>query len=107
MNINKLQKIVNHTESIIEKKMGKFQYSNLIRCLKSQEELGEVADILVRIEVGSRKGKISLAEGKKKLGEEIVDVIVPLIGLANFYDIDLSPIFEKKFKRDKERYKKD
>ena len=106
MNIKELQKMIKDAEDFILKKMGKFQYSNLIRCLKAQEELGEVADVLIRIEVGSRKGKISPEEGKKELGKEIVDTIVPLIGLANFYNIDLDSIFEEKLKKDKERYKK-
>lgn len=106
MNISELQKKIKNAEDFIVKKMGKFQYSNLIRCLKTQEELGEVADVLIRIEVGSRKGKISLEEGKKELGKEIVDTIVPLIGLANFYNIDLDPIFEEKLKKDEKRYKK-
>jgi uncharacterized protein YabN with tetrapyrrole methylase and pyrophosphatase domain len=58
--------------------------------------LGEVADILIRMEFGSRKGKMEVKAGKEKLEKkEIVDVIVPLIAIAQFYDIELEPVFKK------------
>ena len=106
MEISEFQKTIKNIDDFIVKKMGKFPYPNLIRCLKAQEELGEVADVLVRIELGSRKGKMDVETGKEKLGKEIADVIVPLIAIAQFYGIDLETVFEKKLKQDIERYQK-
>ena len=106
MKIKEVQKAIKKVDDIIVKKMGNFSNPNLVRCLKAQEELGEVADILVRMELGSRKGKIDIGTGKEKLGKEIADAIVPLIAIAESYGIDLEPIFYKKLKQDIERYQK-
>jgi len=106
MTIKELQKTIKEVDSFIVKKMGNFSNPNLVRCLKAQEELGEVADVLVKMELGSRKGKMDIESGKEELGKEITDVIVPLIAIADSYDIDLEPIFEKKLKQDIERYRK-
>ncbi len=106
MTIKELQKTIKEVDDFIVKKMGNFSNPNLVRCLKVQEELGEVADVLVKMELGSRKGKIDIETGKEELGKEITDVIVPLIAIAGSYNIDLEPIFEKKLKQDTERYQK-
>jgi len=104
MTLKKLQALIKKVDSFIVKKMGNFPNPNLVRCLKTQEELGEVADVLIRMELGSRKGKLDVETGKEKLGKEITDVISPLIAIAASYEIDLEPIFEKKLKQDIERY---
>lgn len=106
MTIKELQEKIKEVDSFIVKKMGNFSNPNLVRCLKAQEELGEVADVLVKMELGSRKGKMDAKMGKEELGKEITDVIVPLIAIADSYGIDLEPIFEKKLKQDIERYQK-
>jgi NTP pyrophosphatase (non-canonical NTP hydrolase) len=106
MNIKELQERIKEVDDFIVKKMGNFSNPNLVRCLKAQEELGEVADVLVKMELGSRKGKMNIELGKKELGKEIVDVIVPLIAIADAYGVDLEPIFGKKLQRDIKRYQK-
>ncbi len=66
---------------------------------KAIEELGEVADLLVRKHGFQRKGKeISDEEFKEKLGEELTDVIICLTHLANFSGIDLDEAVKKKLK---------
>ena len=76
--------------------------------LKAVEELGEVADLLVRRYGFQRKGKeLSDEEFKEKLGEEIFDVIVCLINLANFSGIDLEKAAEKKLKEMDRRWDND
>jgi NTP pyrophosphatase (non-canonical NTP hydrolase) len=106
MTIRELQKMIKKVDSFIVKKMGNFSNPNLVRCLKAQEELGEVSDVLVKMELGSRKGKMDIDIGREELGKEITDVISPLIAIASSYNIDLEPIFKKKLKLDLERYKK-
>ena len=106
MTIKELQKAVKEVDDFIVKKMGNFSNPNLVRCLKTQEELGEVADVLLRMELGSRKGKIDVKTGREELAKEIADVIIPLMAIADSYNIDLEPVFEKKLKQDIERYQK-
>ena len=64
---------------------------------KAVEELGEVADLLVRKHGFQRKGKeISEEEFKEKLGEELTDVMICLSHLATFSGIDLDEAVKKK-----------
>ena len=66
---------------------------------KAVEELGEVADLLVRKYGFQRKGKeLSDEEFKEKLGEELFDVIICLTHLANFSGIDLDEAAKRKLK---------
>lgn len=72
---------------------------------KAIEELGEVADILVRKYGFQRKGKeITEEEFNKKLGEEITDVIICLTHLANFSGVDLDEAVKKKLKEMDKRW---
>lgn len=104
MTIKELQKEQKKIKKLIIKKLGKPSHSSMLHCLKAQEELGEVADILIRIVSGSRKGKLTKEKGAKILSKEIADVICCLIGLANNYNIDLDSAIQKKLKKDKKRY---
>ncbi len=74
---------------------------------KAVEELGEVADLIVRKHGAQRKDKETYNEEefKERLGEEIADVITTLIHLSNFSDIDLNDAFEKKLKHMDDRWK--
>lgn len=104
MTIKELQNEQKEIKKLIVKKLGKPSYSSMLHCLKAQEELGEVADVLIRIIAGSRKGKLAKRKGTKMLGKEIADTICCLIGLANNYDIDLDSVIQKKIKTDRKRY---
>ena len=104
MTIKELQIEQKGIKKLIIKKLGKTPYSSMLHCLKAQEELGEVADVLIRITAGSRKGKLKKKEGIKMLGKEIADTICCLVGLANNYNIDLDSAIQKKLKKDKKRY---
>lgn len=106
MKVSELQEKIRGVENLIRKKMDPPFDMDVIRCLKAQEELGEVSDVLVGMKAGSRKGKISQEEGKERLSEEIADTICLLIGIANSYDINLEKALKKKFKETKEEYEK-
>jgi len=72
---------------------------------KTIEELGEIADLIVRKYGFQRKGKeISEESFKEKLGEELVDVITTLIHIANFLEIDLEESFKKKLAKMDQRW---
>ncbi len=71
------------------------------------EEVGEVARIMAR-EYGEQSKKKT--DKKKKLADELADVLFVLICIANQTGVDLQQAFEKnlekKTKRDKDRHKK-
>jgi len=72
---------------------------------KAIEELGEIADLIVRKYGFQRKEKeISEENFKEKLGEELVDVITTLIHIANFLEIDLEECFKKKLTKMDQRW---
>lgn len=72
---------------------------------KAVEELGEVADVLVRKYGFARKGKeLSEDDFKERLGEELSDVMICLIHIANFSGIDLDEAIQKKVKKVNNRW---
>ena len=74
--------------------------------VKVLEELGEVADIALRIEGVQRKVKhLPEAELKEKLAKEICDTIIPLIIIAKAEGIDIFPKLEEVMKQEIERWK--
>ncbi|MBR9678206.1 MAG: hypothetical protein GOU97_02875 [Nanoarchaeota archaeon] len=96
MNFEKLSKRINELENKVRQKLP-HDHPQIICALKAVEELGEVSDLLVRKWVGSRKGKeLGAEEFKQRLGEELSDVIIPLIQIATFYGIDLETAIEEK-----------
>lgn len=104
MNIKELQEKVKEIEAKIISK-GPFEHPELLRILKTNEELGETSRIILRLLVKTRKGeKLELDKIKEELSLEIVDTITPLIGIANHFDIDLEEAFEKKLDINKKRY---
>ncbi|RKO62038.1 MazG nucleotide pyrophosphohydrolase domain-containing protein [Caldibacillus debilis] len=73
------------------------------------EETGEVARAIKALEIGrDRPGEPagSLEENKRKLTEELGDVLGNLIVIANRYDIPLEEVFQSPKKKLSERYSK-
>ena len=104
MDIKDLQKEIEKVEKKIIEKGGDFEHPELLRILKVNEELGELSDILLRLTVETRKGKLNIANVKEELSLEIIDTIIPLFGIANHFGIDLEEAFKKKLKINNERY---
>ena len=76
-----------------------------LQALKAIEELGEIADMVLRI-WHTRKDKKILAEDvKKNLGKEIADTIIALFTLAKSQNIDISKELENKINLEIERWK--
>src|SRR3954470_19410064 len=82
-------------------------FSELTNTAMLMEEVGEVARIMAR-SYGEQSHKKS--DKKKKLDDELADVLFVLICIANQTGIDLQKALEKnlakKTKRDKTRHKK-
>lgn len=106
MHISELQKEINEIEHKIMEKGGYFEYPQLLRVLKVNEELGEMSRIILRLLVKTRKGdKLDLEQVKEELSLEIIDTMTPLIGIANHFNINLEEAFVKKLAINQERYK--
>ncbi len=89
------------------KTYGVRYFSELTNTAMLMEEVGEVARIMAR-SYGEQSNKKS--DKKKKLDDELADVLFVLICIANQTGIDLQKALEKnlakKTKRDKTRHKK-
>ncbi|MDZ4665719.1 MAG: nucleotide pyrophosphohydrolase [Bacteroidota bacterium] len=89
------------------KKYGVRYFSELTNTAMLMEEVGEVARIMAR-RYGEQSEKKT--DKKKKLDDELADVLFVLICIANQTGIDLEKALEKnlekKTKRDKTRHKK-
>lgn len=86
--------------------VGKKYFSELTNMALLTEETGELARLIARI-YGDQVAKEGDLE--KDLGEEMADILWVLICLANQTGTDLTQAFErniqKKYRRDKDRFK--
>lgn len=89
------------------KKYGVRYFNELTNMAILTEEVGEVARIIAR-NYGEQSAKKE--DRKKKLSDELADVLFVLICIANQTGINLTEAFEKniskKTNRDKKRHKK-
>lgn len=103
MTITQAQKLVD----IWIKKYGVRYFSELTNMAILTEEVGEVARIIAR-QYGEQSFK--KIDSRKKLENELADVLFVLICIANQTGVDLQKAlmknFEKKTNRDKSRHKK-
>ncbi len=73
--------------------------------LKAVEELGEIGDLIVReFGIQRREKKIPNENFKNVLGQEIIDLMIPLFHLANGQAIDLEQEFIKNFEKIDKRW---
>lgn len=76
----------------------------LISYMKVVEEVGEITKVLLSNQIKSRKSeKRSRSDVKEEMGSEISDCIIALLSLANDFDIDVSPVIQKKLQKHYER----
>jgi len=79
---------------------------SVLQVLKGMEELGEIADLILRDYGAKRKHKdISKKEIKRRLGEEIADVMLVLLLLSKNKNIDIDKHLKDKIKIEIERWK--
>lgn len=109
MDLKTLQSKQAEIQKLIEKKRGidKVEGKELglmLRCLKAQEELGELAEAVMLTVAGSRKGKFSISEMKERIAGEAVDVITLMLDVANTLNVDIQEEMDKKLGIDRKRY---
>lgn len=72
-------------------------------------EVGEIANIVKRVALDSRRGSVPLPEllhaALSELTEEVIDCLIYLVRLSSYLDIDLSSAYLSKLKRNEERFK--
>jgi len=76
-----------------------------LQTLKVIEELGEVADVTLRMWHTRKDKSITEEELKKKFGEEIADTIISLFTLAKSQNIDIKKCLEEKINIEIERWR--
>ena len=76
----------------VKKIIGDMAHPRLASFIALTEEVGEVADEIMKVEIYDEK------KDTEKLKSEIADVLLSLIELANVYDVDLDKEFAKKLK---------
>jgi len=86
------------SEELWRKLREKFpEKSMIVEVVKVMEELGEVADLALRVHKRQRKRKlISDEELRKRIKEEISDVIITLVMMAKDMDIKIWEALEER-----------
>lgn len=85
-------------EKIDEKNLPALEH--LVVCLLG--ELGEFSNLLKKVV----RGDYELKEVKDSLDEELVDVFIYLIKIANQFDVDLENGYLKKLEKNKVKFEK-
>lgn len=106
MTLEELQKLETKTHELMNKKLGDVSGKELmmLRTIKAQEELGEMAEQVLLTFRGSHKGKYDEREGRKKIAEEAADVLFLLVGIISSCDGDLQALIQENFKKAQSRY---
>ena len=90
----------------IRKKLHWTYWPPVVGVARLAEEVGEVSRIILHLENIKPKKK---TEAQQEIGEELADVIMVLLWMANTLDVDLDKEVEKVLKkiekRDEGRYK--
>ena len=91
----------------LRKKMGWAYWPPVVGVVRLAEEVGELSRIILHLENIKPKKQ---TEAHQEVGEELADVVMVLLWVANNLKIDLDKEMEKNFKkmekRDKGRYKR-
>lgn len=83
-------------ETITQESVDRLDHS--IVCLTA--ELGEVASLVKKV----NRGDTTLNEARPAIEEEISDVLIYLIQLANQLDVDLEEVFRRRLRYNWERF---
>jgi len=108
--MNSLDDLINELWNEIENKVRKKddipeKTFTALQALKAIEELGEVADMILRIWHTRKDKKMSEEDIKKNLGKEIADTVITLFMVAKSQNIDIGKELENKIKFEIERWK--
>lgn len=94
------------SDELWQKLRKKFPERNiLVEVVKVMEELGELADLTLRVSRRQRDQKMTELKGdlKVKIGDEISDIIITLVILGKDLNIDVWKMLEKKMIKERDR----
>jgi len=94
------------SDELWQKLRKKFPEKNvLVEVVKVMEELGELADLTLRISRQQRDQKMAALKGdwKVKIGDEISDIIITLVILGKDLNMDVWKMLEKKMIKERDR----
>lgn len=94
------------SDELWQKLRKKFPERNiLVEVVKVMEELGELADLTLRVSRRQRDQKMTELKGdlKVKIGDEISDIIITLVILGKDLNIDVWEMLEKKMIKERDR----
>lgn len=94
------------SDELWQKLRKKFPERNiLVEVVKVMEELGELADLTLRVSRRQRDQKMTELKGdlKVKIGDEISDIIITLVILGKDLNIDVWKMLEKKMIEERDR----
>lgn len=106
MEINQIQNEVKQLMKVVNGK-HKFPYPNIMSVLKAYEEMGELTQLIIESTIKSRKSdKLDIKDIKEEIGNELADITIVILGLANDYDLQLEEYVNKKMEKHLERWTK-
>ncbi len=88
---------IQQAQQKIKELLGEIEHPRLASFIALTEEVGEVANEIMKKEIYEETEDIEELKG------EIADVLICVLELANVYNFDLSSEFEKKLERIKPR----
>ena len=94
------------SDELWQKLRKKFPEKNvLVEVVKVMEELGELADLTLRISRQQRDQKMAALKGdwQVKIGDEISDIIITLVILGKDLNMDVWKMLEKKMIKERDR----
>jgi NTP pyrophosphatase (non-canonical NTP hydrolase) len=109
-NINNLiDEVWEEIKSKVEDKISKENFA-LTQTLKSMEELGEIASLILihdgmKYKIKRKHKSITEEELKKRLEEEIADTMITLFMLSKSQNIDIKKSLKEKIKIEIERWR--
>jgi NTP pyrophosphatase (non-canonical NTP hydrolase) len=81
---------IKQAQALLRKLLKEIQHPRLAAFIALSEEVGEVADAVMKYEVYEEHQQLDHLQG------ELADVLICLLELANVYDIDLEAALQKK-----------
>lgn len=82
---------ISEAQQEVKRILGKIEHPRLASYIALSEEVGEIADQIMKIEIYEEH------TDKSKLAGEIADTMVALLELANVYQVDLEKELQDKF----------
>ena len=101
-----LQFIKSESERLVKKRGQESPLREIVlsRTVKLNEEVGELCAEILALDNDQRKEKLSKMKEEDNLPNELADVVITTLLLAEVLDVDIKTALENKIKKIKKRY---